>query len=196
MPRTTTTTTMNPIDTMKTIGANLLIKQNASNTWTNSVFRDINELKPDHAGKVGELFTLQLCNSADVACDYNENINSKDGTYDILILDKKVEIKTARIGIHGGFQHETLKADGYDYLLFVDITPDAFYLTVLPKFDMKIKHPVINRTPHPRKGTSDVFKFDFGLSNLERAVTAGCSLKVGPDTTMTNIGDFIRRMIV
>jgi hypothetical protein len=187
---------MNPINAMKTIGTTLLAKQNASNLWTNSVFSEINELKPDHAGKVGELFMAQLCNLADIQCDYTENINSKDGTYDSIILDKKVEIKTARIGIHGGFQHETLKTDGYDYLLFVDIMPDLFYLTVLPKFDMKIKHPIIGRTPHPRKGTSDVFKFDFAVTNLERAVGAGCSLKVGPETTMPDISDFIRRTVV
>jgi hypothetical protein len=61
---------------------------------------------------------------------------------------------------------------------------------------MKIKHPIIGRTPHPRKGTSDVFKFDFGVTNLERAVEAGCSLKVDSETSMPDISEFIRRTVV
>ena len=126
-----------------------------------------------------------------VQCVYDEDKNSKDGTYDIKINDKKAEIKTARLGVHGAFQHETLKKDGYDYLIFVDITPEHFYLTILPRFDMMTRHPLIGRTPHPRKGTTDVFKFDFGESNIQRCITAGVSMKVDVNTPIDDVVTFV-----
>jgi len=180
-----------PLGLIQSIGNTLLDRQNSSNEWHGAALESINDLKPDYAGKVGEFLIQQLCVTGTVKCEYDEDKNSKDGTYDIKINDKKVEIKTARLGVQGAFQHETLKADGYDYLLFVDITPDYFYVTVLPRFDMKQRHPVIGRTPHPRKGTSDVFKFDFGETNLKRSIEAGSSMKVDADTTVESVVAFL-----
>jgi hypothetical protein len=180
-----------PLGTIQTIGNTLLDRQNSSNEWHGATLESINDLKPDYAGKVGELLIQQLCATGTVKCEYDEDKNSKDGTYDVKINGKKVEIKTARLGVQGAFQHETLKTDGYDYVLFVDITPNYFYLTVFPRFDMKQRHPVIGRTPHPRKGTSDVFKFDFGETNLKRSIEAGSSIKVDAETTMVTVVDFL-----
>ena len=180
-----------PLGLIQSIGDALAAKQNDSNQWHSSTLESINDLKPDYAGKVGEHFIQQLCATGVVQCEYDEDVNSKDGTYDVKINAKKVEIKTARLGVQGAFQHETLKKDGYDYLLFIDITPNHFYITIIPRFDMTTRHPLIGRTPHPRKGTSDVFKFDFGESNIERCIAAGVSMKVDVNTSMEAVVAFV-----
>ena len=53
------------------------------------------------------------------------------------ILNKKIEIKTAKLGKHKSFQHENLRTDGYDFLLFIDICPNYYYLTIVPKYNLK-----------------------------------------------------------
>jgi hypothetical protein len=180
-----------PLGLIQAIGDALLTKQNDSNEWDSSPLKSINELKPDYAGKVGEHFIQQLCATGTVQCEYDEDVNSKDGTYDVKINAKKVEIKTARLGVNGSFQHETLKTDGYDYLLFIDITPTHFYITIVPRFNMTERHPLIGRKPHPRKGTTDVFKLDFGESNIQRCIEGGVSMKVSNDTTMEAVSAFV-----
>lgn len=180
-----------PLGLIQSIGDALAAKQNDSNQWHGSTLESINDLKPDYAGKVGEHFIQQLCATGTVQCEYDEDVNSKDGTYDVKINAKKVEIKTARLGVNGSFQHETLKTDGYDYLLFIDITPSHFYITIVPRFNMTERHPLIGRKPHPRKGTSDVFKLDFGESNIQRCIEGGVSMKVGNETTMETVRAFV-----
>ena len=185
-----------PLGIIQNIGDELHNRQNNSNEWHGSVLESINELKPDYAGKVGEHLIQQLCANGSIQCDYSEDKNSKDGTYDAKVNNKKVEVKTARLGVNGSFQHETLKTDGYDYMLFIDITPNYYYLTMLPRFDMKERHPIIGRKPHPRKGTSDVFKLDFGESNIKRCISSGFSMKVDENTTMDSVTSFIIKHLV
>ena len=101
--------------------------QESTNFWLNSSIYKINLLKNDYSGRVGEKYIHELCAQLDIQNIYNEDLNSTDGTYDILILNKKVEIKTARIGINGSFQHDGLRNTGSDYYLFLDIKPDCIY---------------------------------------------------------------------
>lgn len=181
-----------PLGIIQSIGDELHNRQNDSNEWHGSVLESINELKPDYAGKVGEHLIKRLCANGSIQCEYSEDKNSKDGTYDAIVNNKKVEVKTARLGVNGSFQHETLKTDGYDYMLFIDITPNYYYLTIFPRFSMKERHPIIGRTPHPRKGTSDVFKLDFGESNIKRCIESGSAIKIDENTTMEYIVNFIK----
>jgi hypothetical protein len=182
---------------LRAIGEQALANQRSKSTWAgDSLFSAMDELKPDYSGKVGELLLSRVCQIADIDHVYvDDDKNSKDGTYDIIILGKKIEVKTARLGVQGGFQHENLRDAGCDFHVFVDVKPAEFYVTVIPTFDMKNKHPVLGRKPHLRKGTSDVYKFDFGESNLLKAVSNGMTLKVSPDTSVETIGEFITRQI-
>lgn len=184
-----------PLSLLQTIGDEIATLQNDSD-WAGSPFYTINQLKPDHSGKVGELFVKRLCDSLEVACDYNEDINDQDdGTYDVVLNGKRVEIKTARLGKQKGFQHESLRADGCDYYLFLDITPDCFYITVCEKFDMTKQHPVLGRKPHLRKGTSDVYKLDFSEANLQKGIRHRITLQVTPDVTMEQVVEFLTLQI-
>jgi hypothetical protein len=181
---------------LKSIGESQLAIQRAKSTWGLAPFTAMDELKPDYSGKVGERLLAEVCRVTGIDHVFvDDDKNSKDGTYDLVILGKKIEVKTARLGVQGGFQHENLRDAGCDFHVFVDVKPAEFYVTVIPKFDMKIKHPVLGRKPHLRKGTSDVYKFDFGEANLLKAVSNGMTLKVAPDTSVEMIGEFIIRQI-
>jgi len=184
-----------PFGILRKLGSEMYEKENSS-VWAGAPLEEINKLKPDSVGKVGELFLARICEKGGIPHVYDEDKNSKDGTYDIIMCEKMIEGKTARLGKQGSFQHESLRADGCDYYAFIDITPTDFTLTILKKFDMSQKHPLLGRKPHLRKGTSDVFKFDFAPSHIEHAIDAGASIRVGPATPFDTVLDFFRRAIV
>ena len=137
-------------------------KQKANNTWSGSEFENAVTLKNDYSGKAGEIFIRDLCKQLKLEHLYDEDKIDENATYDIIINRNKVEIKTARFGeSSASFQHESLRSDGCDLYAFVDILPDTIYLSVFSSnFDYSKKHPIFKRTPHLRKGTSDVYKFD------------------------------------
>ncbi len=187
--------TTTPLGILREFGITMYERE-CKTGWTGSPLEAINKLKPDNSGKVGELFVTNMCAKAGIDCLYTEDINSTDGTYDAIINGKQVEIKTARLGVQNGFQHESLRSTGCDYYLFLDIIPSGFYVTVLEKFDLTKQHPVIGRTPHCRKGTTDVFKFDFGERNIQNAIKEGVAIKGDASTPMESIAEFLRRVIV
>lgn len=194
--------TTKPHTIMHTLGHEMLDYQNkGSNHWVNSPFEAINELKPDYSGKLGEMFLERICGAGNITNVSTGDVNSKDGTYDQIINGKKVEIKTARLGKTqkktdlGKFQHETLKKDGYDYLAFVDITPNYFYLSILSRFNLAEAHPIIGTKPTLRKGTGDVYKYDFTEKHIEKLIVAQTALKITIDTPIATIVDFINRVI-
>ena len=188
-----------PLEMLQTIGKTQLdLQNNNNNKWVGSTFEAIHDLSPDYSGKVGELLFNKACEAAGMKVTYlgDSNIDAEDGTYDSKVCnvsEKKNEIKTAWQGSNGSFQHESLRAAGCDQYVFVDVAPNHYYIKILEKFDMTVKHPVIGRKPHLRKGTSDVFKFDFGDCNLKNAIKAGVSIKVSADTTMEEVAEFIKK---
>jgi hypothetical protein len=185
-----------PLDVLKTIGTEQLqLQKQLNESWVNSEFEAIQQLRPDYSGKCGEKLIVELCKKGGIEVEYNgdSNVNAEDGTYDAKICSKKDEIKTAWRGANKGFQHESLRAGGCDQMIFVDIAPNYYYITVLEKFDMTQPHPIIKRKPHLRKGTSDVYKFDFGEPNLQRAIEAGISIKVEKTTPMEDVLTFLKR---
>ena len=176
----------------------LRIQKEANVAWLNQPLESIQNLRPDYSGKVGELLLNRLCELAGMTVSYagDSNIAASDGTYDAKIkweTEKKDEVKTAWRGSNGGFQHESLRAKGCDQTIFIDITPKAYYITVLEKFDMTVQHPVMGRKPHLRKGTTDVYKFDFGEVNLQRAIAAKVAMKVDATTPLSEVIDFLKR---
>ena len=188
-----------PLGSLQTIGRTQLKKQKEANkAWNGALLESIQSLKPDYSGKVGELFIKDIATRGGLTVTYDgdSNINAADGTYDMKITaatEKRDEVKSAYIGSNGGFQHESLRAAGCDQTIFVDMTPDAAYITILKKFALDAPHPVIGRKPHLRKGTTDVYKFDFGLVNIQRAMAAGLAMKVDRTTPLDAVVDFLKR---
>jgi hypothetical protein len=181
-----------PFQSLIKLSSKMLKIQSEKNIWKDSPLKDINDLKVDYSGKVGEVFISRLCKAGSIENKSTGDINSKDGTYDQIILSKKVEIKTARIGC-GKFQHENLKSDGCEYYLFLDITPNYFYITIIPHFNLKEVHPITSTKPTLRKGTTDVFKWDFTEKHLALFELSGKCIKVMEDTTSEKITEFIKQ---
>tara|TARA_B100000242_G_scaffold213364_1_gene155399 strand:- start:30 stop:596 length:567 start_codon:yes stop_codon:yes gene_type:complete len=171
------------------------VKQQAANQWHGSRYEKINDLKNDFSGKAGELILKNLCKKFGISHLYTGTIDP-ESTYDIIIKSKKVEIKTARMGAHGSFQHESLRSYGCDYFAFIDIYPDHIILTVLSSgFNFSKRHPIVGRKPHLRKGTSNVYKFDFGLASHKNVIKAGVALKIDENTKDCDIENFLNKMI-
>lgn len=184
-------------ETLKRIGDELHAAQTSSNIWIGTPLESINELKPDLAGKVGEEFIKAICLAEGIPNESTGDKNSKDGTYDQKIGTglKKTEIKTGRLG-GGKYQHETLKTAGYDYMLFFDIKPEGGAITILPPFNMTAAHPITGTTPTLRKGTTDVYKWDFSELHITRLATAGHAMRFDKTTPVRELGDFMRAKIL
>ena len=185
----------NPFDILKKYSDKMLRIQNDKNIWKGSVFESLNDLKVDYSGKVGEVFVSKICKLGGIECTGTGDVNSKDGTYDLLILNKKIEVKTARIG-GGKFQHENLKSDGCDYYLFLDITPGMIYITILPRFDLSTTNEIIKTRPTLRKGTTDVYKWDFTEKHLSIFEKAGKSITILDSTILNEVSKFIKKNIL
>lgn len=170
--------------------------QENKNCWLNSRYNLINMLKNDYSGSVGERYINEICKITNIPNIYNDDKISKDGgTYDMIINEKKIEIKTARYGLSKSFQHESLRNNSSDFYLFMDIKPNYFYLTVLPSFNLSEKCKIIERTPHCRKGTSDIYKFDFGEKNILKSIIKGYSIKICENTKFIDVKNFILKRI-
>ena len=173
-------------------------KQLEASIWDDSVFEDVDTLKNDYSGKAGELFAKQLCEEHDLAYVYDEDIvDQADGTYDITIKGKLIEIKTARVANTGNnWQHESLRDYGSDYFMFIDISPSAVFLSIFSsKFDFSKKHPIFGRTPHKRKGSDGIYKFDFGSKQHAAGIKSGLTLKIDNKTTDKEVKDFLDKRI-
>jgi len=160
--------------------------------WNGSFFEQIQFLKCNSVGNVGELIVKELCAKFSISYVYEgtRNRNNINGTFDILIENKRVECKTARLGKHGSFQHENIRKDGCDYHLFLDICPNVYYVTVLPKMSFEKMTEITGRKPHSRKGTTDVFKIDFSEKILNKLVSKNYTVQVKPTSNIQELNDF------
>ena len=155
------------IDTIVTIIKNQYDLNFNNNKWCNSPFKNIEFLTCDRSGKIGEIFLHEFCKTKYIEIsDYQDDKISKNGCYDLIIKNFKIEVKTSRLGNNNTFQHENLHSYGCDFYCFIDISPDCFYITFLPSFDMSKKIKCINKKPHLRKNSKDIFKLDFSLKNI------------------------------
>lgn len=165
------------------------------NVWSNSLYKNIDLLKCDTLGKIGELFIYNFCKKHDIMNDYKKDIISKDGIYDIIIKNKRIEIKTARYGMSKTFQHESLRNEGCDFYMFIDIKPTSFFITILPKFNLADVNVIMNRKPHLRHGTTNVYKFDFSEKNIKLSIKNGSSIEICQKTNEKDLIKFINNNI-
>lgn len=172
--------------------------QDSHDAWANSKYEFIDKLKADFSGKVGEVYLKKLCDNLSIESEDYGDVNSRDnGHYDITINGKRVEVKTARLGKQGSFQHENLIVDKdvLDYFAFVDIEPNRFYLTVIKRETFKLgeKHSVLNKTITVRK--SGATKLDFSKTTIKKGLSAGVTIVVD-DLSNEEIKRFLTEKIV
>ena len=113
--------------------------QKKKNIWQDSPWKYIAKLENDYVGKVGESFIQSLCDSANIPASI-DGLKTKcvgGGQGDGTIKGFSVEIKTARLGTSKSatFQHELGEKPWLsNFMIFVDIAPDTFYITIMPNF--------------------------------------------------------------
>mgnify|MGYP005831290467 FL=1 len=167
------------MDLMEQIILNMYEQQEKDNMWRGKPYELISLLKNDYSGRVGETLLAELCKMLNLSYVHEDTRNNTLGTYDLMILNERIEGKTARLGKQGAFQHENLREDGCEKFAFIDVMPDRYYLTIFDSdFDFTKKHPIIGRTPHLRKGADDMFKFDTSPATLQKCLEAGITCEV------------------
>ena len=169
--------------------------------WDDSPLQDIRKLSADAIGSGGEALLFNLCKKygIDVEWDGNKNISKKgssDRPYDMLIRGRKVEVKTARMGEYSTFQHENLSNDNSpDFWIFIDISPHETYFTVIDSYNLKSKHPILQRTAHSRKKTNDVYKLDTSEPVLKKGMDSDITLRITHGDSDDTFGSWLRRRI-
>lgn len=177
-----------------------IIQNNSDKLWESSIFSDINDLKSNNIGNVGEIFIKKICERVNIPCFIDGRNTKKKNIGDGYILGKSIEIKTARIGNKGTYQHE-LGEYPYtsEYLLFLDINPKDFYIIIMKNFtkefyensNRKIE-PYFNKKICRRK---EIGNYKLTLSEKDLRKDCNYILKITEDTKDFDIKDFLERNI-
>jgi len=114
-------------------------KEVSRDIWAVSPWKDIATLEANNVGLVGEGFVQTLCDMTKLsaAIDGSATKEVGGGAGDGTIKGRTAEIKTARQGTGKGasFQHELGEKPWLaEYMIFVDVAPKNFYLTIFPNF--------------------------------------------------------------
>ena len=168
--------------------------------WDGSPLQDIRKLSADAIGFEGEALLVNLCKKygVDVEWDGNKNVSKKgdDRAYDMLVRGRTVEVKTARMGESGAFQHECLRnQNSPEFWIFIDISPHDTYFTVIDSYNLTSKHPILERTAHSRKKTNDVFKLDTSVCVLARGVNSDMTLRIAHGDPDDAFGPWLKSRI-
>lgn len=112
------------------------------------IFEKINCFEGNAIGQIGEKFIKEICKNFQIDYENNENEVIHD-EYDIIINNKKVEIKTARKGL----KNNTLQFNGinpkynHDYIILLGLQPEkAGFLIISGKeiYDHKTRSYYLN----------------------------------------------------
>jgi len=178
---------------LKSVSDKNYFEQDKKDIWKQSYYKNINLCKNDYVGRIGEQFIEETCKLQNIPTIYNKKKETGDGIYDIIIYCKKVQIKTAKRGTSNNtFQHECLSNNSCDYHIFVDVSPHYFYISVIPKFDLREPCKIFGKKATLRKKTNDVFKFDLTEKQLKKGISKNFTLKIDENVSSIQIGNFIK----
>jgi hypothetical protein len=177
--------------------------------WENSPWKHIAELENDYVGKVGEQFLQQICDAVglDASIDGTKTKEIGGGVGDGVINGRSVEIKTARAGTGSAisFQHELGEKPWIaNYMAFIDIAPDKFYLSIFPNFTEEQYKSCCKCEPFfPTRSVcwrkkQGAFKLDTteALNTTQSKVENPNTFSWTPETSLEEVGDFMRRIVV
>lgn len=177
------------------------IRQNSTDKfWESSIFSEINDLKNNNIGNVGEIFIQNICERVNIPCFIDGKNTKRKNIGDGYILGKSIEIKTARIGNRGTYQHE-LGENPYnsEYLLFLDINPQYFYIIIMKNFTKEFyensnrkTESYFNKKICRRK---EIGNYKLTLTKKDLRKDCNYILKMTKDTKDFEIKDFLERNI-
>jgi len=167
--------------------------------WEESEFEFLRDLTSDQRGKWGENFFNELVKKLtpyETIWNGDKNTSNSvknEGIFDIRVITnpkkERKEIKTATTGVSRKknkltytYQHENIYEENvWDQLIFIDIYPKGFYITIINHEDM-----VFDGKTHPifkTKSTKHLsaWKFDMSTCKLKRGIKHGVTLHVKMD---------------
>ena len=202
---------LNPIINCTSVAVDIIdIEKNkqhiGDNSWDNTIYRDINRLKANNVGNVGEKIVQTLFSKCGIDCNVDGSMTKQSGggTGDGYILGNTVEIKTARQGKTRTFQHELGEHPWKSsFMILVDFTPSCYYLTIIKNFSKKhyITNnrnalPYFDKTITRRKqntNTPGAFKLTLNLKDLEK--DGDHIIKICDKTTIKHVTEFVNKQI-
>lgn len=181
-------------------------KEEKQDIWKDSPYKDLVKLQSNNSGIVGEQYIHNICKNTGISCDVDGSKTKKlgGGTGDGFVNEKIVEIKTAHQGSSGNnFQHELGEMPWIaDYMIFIDIAPFCIYLTIFKNFTEdhyksgnKCEPCFPSKQVTWRKGKG-AFKLDTSININEANVTNGNTIKITENSSISEIGDFIKSKIL
>ena len=109
---------MNPIDLM----VQVISEHSPKSIWTGSPLEGYRRLGNTNRGQIGEEFIRQYLISANIPVGNGSRVTQTD----LVIADKRFEVKTASLGANGTFQFNHVRLDRtYNYLLCLGICPES-----------------------------------------------------------------------
>lgn len=102
--------------------------------WAKGPYIGIKALSTTEKGDIAEKFVVSLAQHHGLEAIPNE---SKRGEYDVMVADKKLEVKMASEDVSGNFQFNGIRYDRkYDMLCVIGISPDAVRFNIYPKSEV------------------------------------------------------------
>ena len=178
------------------------MKEYNNDIWEKSAYKDLVKLQNNNIGIVGEEFIHLICRECGIESEFSGVKNRHKG-FDGIIIDKKVEVKTAHKGSRNdNFQHELSEEPwkGSDYMIFIDIAPSCIYLTIFKNFDEETYKcrkslycfPTKKITWRKEKGS---FKLDTTVKINEKNVVIGHTIKISENIEIQKLRLFILKNI-
>jgi len=167
--------------------------RNYDSIWKNTFFDFLLPYTPDGRGRLGEgmlVTLLRELTSFNVSWDQDKNILHENGDiYDMLVNEFRVEIKTATVGynhkkkkVTHTYQHENIyEASLWDKLVFLDIEPNGYYLSIINHKDMPFheKRHAIFETKATKHMSA--WKFDTRKNTLNRGIAGDITIYIPID---------------
>ncbi len=194
-----------PINSLLKLIKSQYYKEYKNNIWKDSKFYKLPHLQSNNIGIIGEQFIKIICDSSEINNKINGVKTKKigGGLGDGIINNKTIEIKTSLKGIHRSFQHELGETPWKsDYLLFIDISPEHIYLTIIKNFNEVEYKNCVKCIPYfPTRSfcwrkKSGAFKFDTTEKLNEISINNGYTIKIKNKTLFNEIGLFINKYII
>jgi hypothetical protein len=176
-------------------------KEENSDIWIDSPYKDLVKLQSNNSGNVGETFIQNLCDTCEIEAhvDGSKTKELGGGVGDGLILGKSIEIKTSHQGCsNDSFQHELGETPWKsEFIMFIDVAPMCIYLTIFKNFNEE--HYKSGAKCHPyfltRKVTwrkkKGAFKLDTTIPINEVNIKKGFTFKINNSSDLNELRTFI-----
>jgi hypothetical protein len=176
-------------------------KEEITDIWKNSAYKDLVKLQSNNVGNVGETFIQNICDNCkiDSQVDGSKTKELYGGLGDGLILNKSIEIKTSHRGSTSpSFQHELGETPWKaEFMIFIDVAPMCIYLTIFKNFVETFYKSGAKCDPYFksksitwRKGTG-AFKLDTTVKINEENILKGHTFRIDSKVCLNELKGFI-----